>query len=114
MNSMMVPSMLASRFFVLATAAFALAAPALACNLHPPGQIGGFHRYNPFASALQQMPPAPRTSLAKIDSETDKAEQGVKKEQEDKRRQKVQEESAVAKADAVVDLRSGAQGRGVP
>lgn len=104
--------MLASRLLALSAASLALSTPTLACNLHAPGQMGGFHRYNPFASDLQQMPPAPRTALAKAESDTGKAEQTVKKEREDKRRQKVLEEAADDKENAVDDLRSGAQGRG--
>mgnify|MGYP001799761162 FL=1 len=45
------------------------ATSAAACDLHGPGQFGGFHRYNPFAAALQNAPaPAvPKAAKAKRD-----------------------------------------------
>lgn len=38
-----------------AAAPLGLAVPAAACDLHGPGQIGGFHRYNPFANSLNNI-----------------------------------------------------------
>ncbi|MEM6856240.1 MAG: hypothetical protein AAF559_00080 [Pseudomonadota bacterium] len=46
----------------MAVSSLAFAAPSMACDLHGPGQLGGFHRYNPFASAMQQSPEAPTSA----------------------------------------------------
>ena len=40
---------------VSAAASLGVAAPAAACDRHGPGQMGGFHRYNPFADAFNNV-----------------------------------------------------------
>jgi len=55
-------SMIRRVCFGMAASSLAFASPAMACDLHGPGQLGGFHRYNPFASALQQFPQAPASA----------------------------------------------------
>ncbi|MEO1730594.1 MAG: hypothetical protein AAFR64_07640 [Pseudomonadota bacterium] len=81
-------------YLVVASAALTVTSPALACDLHGPGQLGGFHRYNPFASAMGDFPELPK---APQEDTQDKAEKSAKKSEktkkEDKRRQEVLEET---------------------
>jgi hypothetical protein len=86
---------------LLATAAIlsVSGASASACDLHGPGQFGGFHRYNPFASALQNAPTAkaPKQS-AKAETEASGAKTEVSPK-EAKRRQEALEKAAERSAD---------------
>ena len=99
---------------ILATAAASLgvAAPAAACDQHGPGQSGGFHRYNPFASALNNLgvDAFKKDETVIIRRAKPKADEKAKKE--DKRRQAALDaEAAEAKA-AEADLRErNRQGR---
>ena len=86
----------ASQCLVVAATALTFASPALACDLHGPGQLGGFHRYNPFASAMSDFPELPKAPQEQAESD-DKSEKASKKDdkakKEDKRRQDALEET---------------------
>ncbi|MEM1289723.1 MAG: hypothetical protein AAGH60_15340 [Pseudomonadota bacterium] len=108
----LVYSTLMVRVFFLLTASVALTGPAFACNLHAPGQMGAFHRYNPFAAAMQHRPPAASPSLAQAEAKVSEADKAVKKEQEDRRGEKASEGSVDDLEDRIPDTQSGAQSRG--
>lgn len=104
-----VPIMRILRVSLISSAALiGIAAPASACDLHEPGQMGGFHRYNPFASALQNFPKAPQSSQSGADVER-AAAKTEKQKKEDDRRQRALEEEPDADAERDADLRSGSQ-----
>ena len=80
-----------------AAAAFTMSASAAsACDLHGPGNFGGFHRYNPFASAMQNAPAPDLPKAAKpqeASAKTAKAAKPEVDEKEAKRRAKALERS---------------------
>jgi len=83
-------------YLAVATMVVSVAAPAAACDMHGPGQMGGFHRFNPFASAMQGFPDLPKTNQDDGQSQ-DKSPAAAKKskkaQKEAKRRQKALEET---------------------
>lgn len=75
-------------------------ASASACDLHGPGQFAGFHRYNPFASTMQNS--APAATAPKQSAKADKKAGGADPEvaaKEAKRRQAALEKAAERGAD---------------
>lgn len=104
----------------MAVSSLAIAGPAIACDLHGPGQLGGFHRYNPFASALQQFPEAPATaqSAAADDAPVTRKEDTKAKEEAKRRLEALVDEDknpSGRDADDNRDAREAAQeGRGNP
>ncbi|MEL6738051.1 MAG: hypothetical protein AAFO28_03920 [Pseudomonadota bacterium] len=104
----------------MAVSSLAVAGPAMACDLHGPGQLGGFHRYNPFASALQQFPEAPATAQSAAAEDAPIArKEDTKAKEEAKRRLEalVDEDKSGAGRDSASDKdsREAAQeGRGNP
>ena len=97
-----------------AAAALAVAAPAAACDLHGPGQSGGFHRYNPFANAFNNI-----QSRAEqfTNSEIVRRDETPKDKAEKKKREKALDADAEAEAEKArkADLREkNQQGRGAP
>lgn len=105
-------SIVISRALILLTVSVALTSPAMACNLHAPGQMGAFHRYNPFAVAMQRMPPASSPALAQAEVKASKADEAVKKAQDEKRDQKADEDAAGDLEDRIPDTQASAQSRG--
>ena len=109
-------SMIRRVCFGMAASSLAFAGPAMACDLHGPGQLGGFHRYNPFASALQQFPEAPASAQSAAAEEAPVVrKKDAKATKEAKRRLEalVEEEKNAQGRDA--DAREAAQeGRGNP
>ena len=94
-------SMIRRASVVMAASSLAFAGPAMACDLHGPGQLGGFHRYNPFASALQQFPEAPASAQSAAADEAPVArKEDTKAKKEAKRR-----------LEALVDEEKKASGR---
>ncbi len=94
-----------------ATASLGVAAPAVACDQHGPGQIGGFHRYNPFANAFNNVQTRGET-VAKSEA-TVRREESEKRKAENKKRAEALDEEAEAEKKAKADLRSNnQQGRG--
>ena len=95
---------------VTATASLGLAAPAAACDQHGPGQMGGFHRYNPFASALNNLGTRDDTRKDPAIVRRDKSEKAKK---EDKRRQNALEEQAKSEGETerAADIRERSRQR---
>jgi len=107
------PMLFRKALLASAAASLGVAAPAAACDRHEPGQGGGFHRYNPFASALNTLGTSntfKKDETVIIRRAKPKADEKAKKE--DKRRQAALDaEAEEAKANEA-DLRErNRQGR---
>jgi hypothetical protein len=110
-----------SRKVLLVSAAicFGATAPAAACDQHGPDQMGGFHRYNPFASAFDtvqsrtvqsQTGQSADSDYVRGDATRKRAEE--RRADEEKREQAIDAEAEAEKARRA-DLRErGDQGRG--
>ena len=100
------------RTIFLASAAVSLgvAAPAAACDQHGPGQMGGFHRYNPFADAFGNI-----KSRAEQFAQSDyvRGDDDKKAKVEKKKREEAIDVEAESEKARKADLREKAQeGRG--
>ncbi|MEM1196149.1 MAG: hypothetical protein AAGH57_08605 [Pseudomonadota bacterium] len=81
----------------------ALGVPAAACDLHGPGQMAGFHRYNPFASTFQQLPEGSRATQGAADAESFASKKKKKSAQQDedaRRRQRALDAQETGGADS--------------
>ncbi|MEO0641873.1 MAG: hypothetical protein AAFY47_00445 [Pseudomonadota bacterium] len=108
--------MMFSRFlFAMVGVATAHGSPAMACNLHAPGQVAGFHRYNPFASTMQQYPDASANAESTADAKALSAKKETEEQQrEARRRQRALEREEARSADDESDARGNVQeGRSV-
>ena len=104
--------MLLRKITLASAAALGVAAPAAACDLHGPGQSGGFHRYNPFANAFNNI-----QSRAEqfTNSEIVRRDETPKDKAEKKKREKALDAEAEAEKARKADLREkNQQGRGAP
>lgn len=104
-------------FLASAAASLGVAAPVAACDLHGPGQMAGFHRYNPFANAFEGIQSRAQ-EIAKTEA-TAKRDDDAKRKADEKKRQKALEADAKDEVDAAAekarkaDLRERSQqGRG--
>ncbi|MEM9312071.1 MAG: hypothetical protein AAGA34_11565 [Pseudomonadota bacterium] len=103
---MMSPRALLASFATMA----AIASPAAACDLHGPGQMAGFHRYNPFAGALQQFPDASKTSESVAEAEALAAKKKDAEQARDaRRRQQAIDRDEPRDEDRDSDARGNAQ-----
>ena len=96
---------------VSAAASLGVAAPAAACDRHGPGQMGGFHRYNPFADAFNNvLSRADQFASSEVVARRDKSE---KRKAEDKKREEALDADATKAEKKTADLRERRQqGRG--
>ena len=94
-----------------AAASLGVAAPAAACDQHGPGQMGGFHRYNPFANAFNNIQSgAHRLAKSDVAASRDTSE---KRKADKKKREKALDAEAEAEKARKADLRERQQqGRG--
>lgn len=97
-----------------AAASLGIAIPAAACDLHGPGQMGGFHRYNPFAHALNNLDSSPLAKKQPVIIRKEDAEKSEKAKKEAKRRQEALEAKAKAEDENArsADLRERRQTSG--
>lgn len=88
----------------------ALGAPAAACDLHGPGQMAGFHRYNPFASTFQQLPDASRAAQSVADAETFAVKKkSARQDQDARRRERALDDEGAREAAREKEARGNAQ-----
>ncbi|MEM6493137.1 MAG: hypothetical protein AAF650_02040 [Pseudomonadota bacterium] len=80
----------------------ALGVPAAACDLHGPGQMAGFHRYNPFASTFQQLPEGSRATQGAADAESfaSKKKKSAQQDEDARRRQRALDAQETGGADS--------------
>ena len=96
---------------VSAAASLGEAAPAAACDRHGPGQMGGFHRYNPIEDAFNnEQSRADQFANSEVVARRDKSE---KRKAEDKKREEALDADATKAEKKTAALRERRQqGRG--